>query len=145
MDASDPVAPGVILLGVEDACAGAHALSQTRIDDALVAFGVLVDEGAPEHPGDDFHVPVWMGLESRSGGDNVVVVDEQQPVMGVTGVPVVAEGEGVLGVEPADAGREALFGSANVDGRAEEVFHAQGNIVDMSSIPGIETWASVTG
>src|SRR3546814_5171087 len=59
--ALDP--PGVVLLGVQDAGAGAHPLGQARVDHALVALGVLVHEGALKHPGDDLHVTVRMGLE----------------------------------------------------------------------------------
>src|SRR3954470_21941575 len=50
--------PGVVLLAVLDPGAVAHPLGQTRIDDAVVARGVLVHQGALHHPGDDLHVPV---------------------------------------------------------------------------------------
>jgi hypothetical protein len=46
------------------------------------------------HPGDDLHVPAGMGLESRSWEYDIVVVD-QQPVVLVFVVVMVAEREGV--------------------------------------------------
>jgi hypothetical protein len=38
-----------------------------------------------QHPGDDLHVAVRVGLEAGPGPDPVVVVDEQQAVGGVGG------------------------------------------------------------
>jgi len=43
-------------------------------------------------------------LEAGSGDDDVVVVDEQQRMVGVPGVVVLSEGEGVLGVQPTEVG-----------------------------------------
>jgi hypothetical protein len=45
----------------------------------------------------------------------VVVVDEQQAVVGVVAVLVMAEGEGVLGVQPLDLGWVAAGGGPDVD------------------------------
>ena len=97
-------APGVVLLGVADPGPGAHALGQPGVDHAVVADGVLVHERSVEHPGDDLHVAVRVGLEPGAGRDHVVVADEQQAMVGVGRVPVAAEREGVLRVEPADVG-----------------------------------------
>jgi hypothetical protein len=57
-----------------------------------------------------------MGLEAGARVDDVVVVDQQQSVMGVGTVEVVAEREGVLGVQPAEAALEPLVGAADVNG-----------------------------
>jgi len=56
-----------------------------------------------------------VGLETGARIDDVVVVDQQQPVMGVGRVMVAAEAEAVLAVQPAEPGREPLPGSADVD------------------------------
>src|SRR3954453_22978952 len=112
-------APGVVLLAVQDPGAGAHPLRQARIDDAVVAGAVLVDQGALHYPGDDLHVPVRVGLEAEARRHDVVVVYQQQPVMGVVVVGVGAEREGVLAVQPPDLGAEPLVGSADVDARVE--------------------------
>src|SRR3954447_324854 len=112
-------APGVVLLAVLDTGAGAHPLSQARVDHAVVARGVLVHQGALHHPGDDLHVPVRMGLEPEARRHDVVVVDQQQPVVLVVVVVVVAEREGVLAVQPPDPGAEPLVGAAYVDPRGE--------------------------
>jgi hypothetical protein len=106
--------PGVVLLAVEDAGAGAHALGEAGVDDAVVALGVLVDEAAVQDPGDDLHVAVRMGVETGAGGDDVVVGDQEQPEVGVGGVVVPAEGEAVMGVEPAGTGVEAVVRPADV-------------------------------
>ena len=111
--------PGVVLLRVEDAAAGAHPLRQPRVDHAVVAGGVLVDQGALEHPGDDLHVLVRVGVEPGAGVDDVVVVHQQQPVVGVGAVEVVAEGERVLGVQPPELALVAVLGAADVDGGGE--------------------------
>ena len=56
--------PSVVLLRVEDPGPRTHSLGQARVDDPLVALGVLVDEASAEHPGDDLHVPMWVRLRS---------------------------------------------------------------------------------
>src|SRR3954469_177103 len=111
--------PGVVLLAVLDPGAGAHPLSQAGVDDAVVARGVLVHQGALHHPGDDLHVAVRVGLEPEARRHDVVVVDQQQPVVLVVVVVVVAEREGVLAVQPPDLGAEPIVGAADVDARGE--------------------------
>jgi hypothetical protein len=51
----------------------------------------MMGQLAPQNPGHDLHVPVRVGAESRSRLDDVVVVDQQQPVVRVVGIVVVAE------------------------------------------------------
>ena len=68
-----------------------------------------------EHPGDDLHVAVRVGVEARAAADDVVVVDEQQSVAGVARVVVVPEAERMVGVQPADVGGEAIGRPADVD------------------------------
>src|SRR5207248_3345351 len=86
-------------------------------DQALIAEGVLVLELAVEHPGDDLHVAVGVGVEPGVWGDDVVVAHEQQPVVRVLGVVVIAEAEAVAGVEPACSGMEVLVAPPHVDAR----------------------------
>jgi hypothetical protein len=56
-----------------------------------------------------------VGLEAAARADKVVVVDQQQSVVGVGGVELVAEGEGVLGVQPADLRPKAVLAATDVD------------------------------
>ena len=100
-----------LILAVANAGAGAHPLGEARVEDAVVAFAVLVLESAGEHPGDDLHVAVAVGAEALAGGDDVVVVDQQQAVALVLGGVVGAEVERVLRVQPAGIGEEAVGGS----------------------------------
>ncbi len=71
-----------------DARAGAHPLREARIDHAHGAGAVAVLELAVEHPRDDLHVGVRVRAEASAAADDVVVVHEQQPVMGVGRVVV---------------------------------------------------------
>ena len=109
------VLPRVVLLRMQDAGAGTHALGESGIQDATVADGVLMDQRSVEHPGDDLHVAVRVRVEPGAGGHLVVVVDQQNPVVGVGRVPVIAEREGMTGVQPADAGVWSVVGASNVD------------------------------
>ena len=132
-------APAVVLLRVQDAGAGAHPLRQPRVDHARVARGVLVHQRPAQHPGDDLHVAVRVGVEPGAGRDDVVVVHQQQPVVGVRGVVVAAERERVVRVEPGDAGGEAVGRAADVDRRSRHAstfrlwLHAQQS--DRPTIP----------
>lgn len=62
---------------------------------------------------------VGVGIESLGGGDGVFVDDAEGAEAHVVGVPVLAEGEGVVGVEPAVVEVAAIGGSSDGDhGRA---------------------------
>ena len=74
-----------------------------------------MDQRALQHPGDDLHVAVRVGLEAGARVDDVVVVDQQQAVVGVARVVVLAERERVLGVEPAEVALGPVVGPADVD------------------------------
>ncbi len=107
-------APGVVLLRVQDPAAGAHPLGQARVDHAGVPLGVLVDEGAFQHPGHDLHVAVRVGVEAEPRHDAVVVAHQQQAVVRVGRVVVIAKAEAVLRVEPTGLRAEAVVGAADV-------------------------------
>src|ERR1700730_9549056 len=98
-----------------NAGARAHALRETRIQLAVIALGVVVIEAAREHPGDDLHVLMRVGTETGAGLDAVVVRHEQQPVVRVGRVVMLAEAEAVPAVEPVEFGVVARVGAANVD------------------------------
>ena len=95
--------------------ARAHALRDTRRDDAVIALAVAVFERTVEHPRDDLHVAVAVRPESAAGGDHVVVQHEQESVMDVLRVVVVREAEAVPRIEPVDLGVEPLVGAPDVD------------------------------
>ncbi len=105
-----------VLLRMQDARARRHPLRQAGVDDAGVAHRVAVLQRPLQHPRDDLHVAVRVGVEPGSRRDDVVVVDEQQPVVGVRRVVIAAERERVLGVEPCRRARAAVGGAADVDG-----------------------------
>ena len=67
-----------------------------------------MDQRALEHPGDDLHVLVRMCLEARSWRDYVVIVDQEQPMMGIQRVVVAGKRERVLGVQPSQPGLEPI-------------------------------------
>jgi hypothetical protein len=141
--------PGVVLLAVQDPGAGAHALSEPRVDDAVVPGAVLVHQRASHHPGHDLHVPVGVCLEAEARRHDVVVVHQQQPVVLVVVVVVVAEREGVLAVQPPDLGAEPLVGAADVDARGAggsahcRVLRARGGMRIMRAAAGRNRLAAV--
>jgi hypothetical protein len=55
-----------------------------------------VNKRALENPGHDLHVPVGVRLETGAGQDDIVVVDEKEPEVGVAPVVVGTEGEGMM-------------------------------------------------
>jgi hypothetical protein len=59
-------------------------LRQPRMDHPGVAGGILVDQ-ALQHPGDNLHVAMGMSVKPLVGPHDVVVVDQQQAVMGCWG------------------------------------------------------------
>ena len=109
--------PRIVLLTVHDSGTGAHALGESRIDDAGVADGILVHERTAKHPGHDFHVLVRMGVETGSRQYGVVVVDEQQSVMSVVRIVVLSERERMFRIQPGDAGFQAIAGAVHIDVR----------------------------
>ena len=104
-----------VLLRVADARSRAHPLRDVARDDAFVAGAVAVRECAVEHPGDDLHIAVRVRCEPAARGDDVVVQDEQQPVVRVVRVVMLTEAETVPRVEPRDLGVESRLGSTDVD------------------------------
>ena len=76
----------------------------------MVALAVAVLERTVEHPRDDLHVLVRVEPEAGAARDDVVVVDQEQPVMRVLRVVVVREAEAVPGIEPVQLGVEPVVG-----------------------------------
>jgi hypothetical protein len=104
-----------IHLRVPDARARAHALGQTGIEEPAVSFGVLVLQLAVQHPRDDFHVAMGMGLEARARSDDIVIAHEQQPVMGVPFIIMMSKAEAMARVEPWQLRMEPLTASDDLD------------------------------
>ena len=107
--------PGVVAFRVQDAATGRQPLRQSGIDHPVVAGGVLVHQGALEYPGHDLHIAVRVGVEPGAGCHHIVVVHQQQSVMGVRRVVVLGEGEGMLGIQPRRAGGGTLRGTSDID------------------------------
>ena len=55
-----------------------------------------------------------VGLKPGAGSDDVVVVDQQQPVVRVAAIPMVAKGEGVLRVQPTEVALKSVCGAAHI-------------------------------
>src|SRR5207244_11718236 len=61
----------VVVLAVQHAPPGAHALDVAGNDGRAGAHGVLVGKRALEHVADDLHVAVPVGAEARARGDAI--------------------------------------------------------------------------
>src|SRR6266850_2233052 len=109
------VGPGGVELAVRDAGTRAHALHVAGPDLPTAAGGVAMCQPALEHVGQDLHVPVRMRAESLPWLHGVVVDHAQRAEPHVFGVVVVAEREGVPGIEPTGVGVEAVAGLAQLD------------------------------
>src|SRR5262245_19857387 len=105
-----------IYFGVPDAGSRAHALCEPRVNDPMVSFGILVLQFAIQHPRHDLHVLVGMGPKSRVGPYEVIIVNQQQPMMGICRVIVMSKAEAVSGLEPTRIGLKAVFLAPNLDG-----------------------------
>ena len=90
----------LILFRMQDSATCRHALCQARVDHSAIAGGILMRQLTLQHPGHYLHVPVWVRVESCCGRDDVVVIHQEQPVMGVVRIVVVAERERMPGREP---------------------------------------------
>lgn len=65
-----------------------------------------------------------MGSEAAAGGDFVIVDDSERFVAHVLRVMVVAEGKGMVGIEPAVVAVEAFVCPAKGEGSDSGVLHA---------------------
>ena len=74
-------------------------------------------QGAVEDVREDFHIAVAVRAETAAGGDAVVVKDAQGAEAHVGRVEVVAEGERVGRVEPAQARPASVGGTSDVQHR----------------------------
>ncbi len=105
---------------MQDSRSSAHPLGETGVDDARMPHRILMYERTSQYPGDDLHVLVRVGVESHSGRDDVVVVDQEKTVVSVLRVVVIAERERVLRVQPAGIGLEAIPGSTDIEVRLRQ-------------------------
>lgn len=104
---------GRIELTVLDPRAGGHVLNITGLDDATVAHGVAVLEGAGKNVRDDLHVPVGMGAEAHAGLDRVVVDDSKGSEPHPFGIVVIGEAERVACIEPSVIGVAPVLGTSD--------------------------------
>src|SRR4051812_14885769 len=100
---------------MSDAAAGAHPLDFAGTDGATAAAGILVGNGAVQDVGDDFHVAMGMRRETGAALDPVFVDDPQGPEAFIGRVVIIAEGEGVAGLQPVYVGLAAVFGTPDGD------------------------------
>lgn len=96
-------------LGVFDTIAGRHVLEFARLDGAAVSEGILVAEFPRNDVGEDFHRAMRMGAEALPGRDGVLVDDAERFEAPVIGMIVSGEGKGMVGIEPAMVGVEAVI------------------------------------
>ena len=109
---------GVVALSVHDAGAGAHPLREPAVHDAGVAPGVLVHQGARQHPGDDLGVAVRMVGDSRCPErTRSSLCTSSAPNADVARVVVLAEGEAVPGVGPVGERAESPRSPVHLDPR----------------------------
>src|SRR6185503_5788726 len=94
---------------VANASAGRHALNIARPDHGTCAYAVLMFQSSLEDVGDDLHVAMGVRGKAAAGGDAVLVDDAQRPEADVLRIVVMAEGEAVFRVEPAEIGFAALL------------------------------------
>src|SRR5208282_6030506 len=102
----------MIEFAVRDSRPGTHSLRFARMNDRAGAKAVLVFERAFENVGDDLHVAMPMGGETRAGADAILVDYAQRAKSHLAGVVVVAERESVAAVEPVDFRASAVGGPA---------------------------------
>src|SRR5262249_32146123 len=95
---------------------GAHALSQSRVNDPVIPFRILMLEFPIQHPSHDLHVLVWMRAKSGIRLYHIIIVNHQQSMMGIRRIIMMAEAEAVPGVEPSGRGVKAIFFAADLDG-----------------------------
>src|SRR5262249_26215418 len=100
----DRVGRGRVVLAVQDAGAGGHALHLAGADDGAGAQAVAVLQRALDDVGDDLHVAVRVGAEAGARPNPVLVHDAEAAEAHVGGVVVVAERERVPAVQPVDLG-----------------------------------------
>src|SRR5208282_6408591 len=102
----------MIEFAVRDSRPGAHSLRFARTYDRAGANAVLVFERAFENVGDDLHVAMPMGRETRAGADAILVDYAQRAKSHLAGIVVVAKRESVAAVEPVDLCASAVGGPA---------------------------------
>src|ERR1041385_6604393 len=99
----------MIEFAVFNAGTSGHVLDLTRPDDAAIAHGVFVGEGATKNISDDLHVAMRMVVEARAAGDRVIIDDAKRSEAHVGLIVIVRERERVFGLEPAMIGEPAVL------------------------------------
>ena len=83
---------------------GAHDLNVARFGSTFVAQVILVGDCTFTYIGDDFHVPVGVLREARTGGNHVIVPYTQVAPVHAAWIVVLGERKVVVGIQPAMVG-----------------------------------------
>src|SRR5215467_666683 len=105
-----------IHFGVPDASSRTHALREPGVNDPMIPFRVLMLQLAVQHPRHDFHVLVGMRPKSRVRPYEIIIVNQQQPVVGIGRVIMMPEAEAVSGLEPTRISLKAVCLAPDLDG-----------------------------
>src|SRR4029077_5932881 len=98
-----------VVFAMGDAAARTHTLDFARPDGGTGAQAILILERAFQHIADDLHVAMAVIGKAALGRD-LVLIDYAQIAKAHMGrVIILAEGEGVAAVEPAEIGTAARF------------------------------------
>jgi len=109
-----PMGAAGIELAMRHAAARAHELNLPRLEHTAIAQAVLVLQRTFQHIAKDFHIAMRMRAKALSGCNAVVIDDAQRPKTHLRWIVVVAEGKGVMGVQPAVVRAAALVRPSDV-------------------------------
>src|SRR5688572_17684671 len=98
-----------------NASASAHTLSQPWINNAGVALGILVLEFTVEHPRHNLHILMGMRAESHVWFNDVIIAHQEEPMMSILRIVMIAKAEAMIGIEPTDVGVKPLILPSSID------------------------------
>jgi hypothetical protein len=88
----------MIELGMLYAATRTHPLQITRDDRRAVPHRVAMRQLTGQDPAENFHVPMAMGAEARSGGDSVFINDPQRAESHVIRIVITGERKAMPGI-----------------------------------------------
>src|ERR1700691_1140846 len=104
-----------IELAVANPAARRHALAIARQNYRAGPQAVFVLEFAFENIGDDFHIAMRMRRKSSVGRDPIFVDHPQRAESHPLGIPIFAETEGVMRLEPAVVSAASFVSRPNLN------------------------------